>query len=406
MTDVCSVKDFKINILPYLDKMVEWYDIIVSKRGGEATITDLNNIYDEINTNFKKELCTTEDFPFDLRSTSFEVKVIVPREESRTAGRIKWAIENYAVAHEFIEILGKNGCFYTIGLSVDETGKPLLMMNDFAYTLCGLRYKACAETIQSGTKYLIPISDAMKSLGVKQTIVNNIQECNLVCHNMEGVRGDPKNKYKPKVHGRIQNPLSKTIEGGFLNMHHIKILRDVISHSTEDLKYRSFEPTPTLTAVLHSAEYDLFGALKFRNGAVSSIMKYVVPSKVNGTLCLKDNSMNCRTFAEDFYLNAEQLYTNLQLIFLTDPTHVPMTSCKMPPPTFLDEIQPNPNPRSSNQEVGLDGRGNNPPQSRNRRSRLSQSKNRLSCLSQSKNRRSKQEDGGGRYGGSEHKKEH
>jgi hypothetical protein len=380
---VCSATNLQL-YLPYLNLMVALWDEI--NKSGKVGKKDEDKIYKEVNQIFKDNAKTDEDFPFDLKSTLFSVKLLwldSQYELSRPLAMLRWAYQNYTTQHELIEITGKNGCIYTMGLYVDLVNKkPEIIMNDHSFNICTLKNKECANGILKNGIYEKINKDTKKVIYQ----IKDKQHCNVLCKSMVNMREDDKNKYTPISHTR-QKHLGSYMEG-VLNIDHIKILQYLIYNTTavfqllltgfesdhtdeevdteiikkyglksteysvstgfimlifktkEDineanLKLNSLQVPvlsakklvanyygiPILKTSLDQANYSAIGHLKFKNEHIKKALSWMGLGKV----CSKENEFNCRTFAEDFYTDSAKMLSTLQSILPEPVLHPGLT---------------------------------------------------------------------------------
>ncbi len=307
MSDICSIKNLKL-FLPFIDLMIALWDEI--NKSGKVSKKDEDKIYNEANRFFKDHWKTDEDLPFDFNSTLYSIKLLW-LDPQGALSRLQWATQNYTTQHEFIEISGKNGCIYTIGLYVDLiTNKPYITMNDFSFTSCTIKNKNCAEDIlKKGHHEYVETktitnekTKTKKDIITYQVNVKDKKDCNILCKNMVNMRDDDRNKYTPISH--IRQELFGSMMEGILNIDHIKILQYLI-HNSNELNYRG---VPTLKVSMDQADYSQAASFKLKNDIAKKILGWLRL----GAVCSKETEYNCRTFAEDFYSNSSKLFLTLK----------------------------------------------------------------------------------------------
>jgi hypothetical protein len=304
MSGVCSTTNFKV-YLPFLNLMVALWDEL--NKSGKVGKKDEDKIYKEVNEIFKVEKKTNEDLPFDFNSTLFSVKLLWKDSQSALS-RMQWGIQNYTTQHEYIEISGKNGCIYTLGLFVDKNGKPEIVMNDYTFTICTLKNEACAEAILKDKIYEKVDEETGKVLHQ----IKNKKDCNVLCKNMVNMRDDDRNKYTPISHTRQKNLLGTMMEG-VLNIDHIKILQYLIFNSNVINVY----DIPSLKISLDQASYSASASIKFKSETMKKALSWVGLGKA----CSKEKEFNCRTFAEDFYTDSTKMLSTLKSILRKPDLH-------------------------------------------------------------------------------------
>lgn len=327
---MCSVEQFKTGVLPILDVMIYAYDLIEETSKTGNFLRELNTINDEIN-DFWKSKGLGDAFPFSYRDTQYSIKAMsteratsteqktddvddkgswgdfFKKTTARAAQHVKeginkgweWAEVNFALGHEYVEILGKDGCFYTVGLYTEKDDKAYISINDFGFTNCKRKNKECYERIngldgQPGGPYTVPSG---------KFTVYTADNCNILCKNMTGMRLDDKNKYVPIISTKI-NSFGRRMESE-LNINHLKLLRNIIANS-ELLDIKKIDVKALKLAL--KASYDKMSSIKFRDPTAKKVLGYL--GSFGQQMCTeKDDSENCRTFADNFYYSIAK-YSN------------------------------------------------------------------------------------------------
>lgn len=329
---MCSIEHFKNGVLPILDVMIYAYDLIEETSKTGNFLRELNTINDEINE-FWKSKGLGDAFPFNYRDTQYAIKAMLTQRATSTeqktddadandswgdffkkkatkaAQHVKegvtkgkdWAEVNFAYGHEFVEILGKDGCFYTMGLYTEGDGMSYILINDFGFTNCRTKNKECYERIhgldgQPPGPYTVPSGNFT---------VYTDDNCNILCRNMTGMRMDDKNKYVPIITSKI-NSLGRRMESE-LNINHLKLLRNIIANA--EFKPLKNKIDPVALRLPLKVAYDKMSAVKFRDPTAKKVLGYL--GAFGQQMCTaKDDSENCRTFADNFYYSIAKYNTD------------------------------------------------------------------------------------------------
>ena len=287
------------------DAMIFGYEEVKkSAKPGQNKFKQINKIMKEIDEVFMKE--KGMKFPFDLRTTRFQVIALQHtsdfRDEKGILGKVAHAAKNvgekHAASHEYIEIQGKNDCIYTIGLGVIE-GNPnsVILINDFAFTACKNKNKACFEEITTNGSYTYDNKHG------KVRTINSLQDCNQLCGLMQNMRQSGPNQFTPI--GTRNSTYREDAAGIILDIERLKFIRNLFFKAS--LQYEDGE---ALLVIPTNVEYDKYHSIKIKSPLVTGVLgklpKWVGADKV----CAKNDSSNCRSFAENFRDNISILMSS------------------------------------------------------------------------------------------------
>jgi hypothetical protein len=277
----------------------------------------------EINSVFKAGMGS--DFPFSVpggaRSPGTRYQIIALQHTSvfpepgllgKLTAVTKTVADTYAMSHQYIEIQGKNGCIYTIGLGyIPGSPKSVIFINDFAFTNCTKKNKKCFEDIIGNNRYHVYNKTNRDGTITESHTITDLQGCNQLCGQMTGMRQDGLNNYTP-IGTRRWNIVDRSEDsaGRILEVNHLKFIRNLIATSNlrKDKVDDDRVKTPTLL-VQTALTYDKTHHAKLKNPMLQTVAGYFGKADV---VCAQDDMTNCRSFSENFRDDISQLVNTFQ----------------------------------------------------------------------------------------------
>jgi hypothetical protein len=355
---MCSVEDINTKLFfQCLEaKIFVHTEIIRAKPRDNLTL--IGNMEKEINRIYNIE--TGTNFPFGLDKNIFDVVALQWKSNfkdpkasifSTVKARAIEAAAKHAAGHEYVEIVGNNGCIYTIGLSVDIVVDALskqtknvsqLMMNDFAFNRCKQKSKHCYKDIVENKRNHIYQSIDSRTGAVKEThTITDLDGCNQLCGNMTGIHDSDPNKYNPKgtKQPKYSDLWTRSSIPTYLTIEHLKFIREFVVNAelftTNDPI--DGEETKGLVAQI-SVNYNATESLAFKNPMAKAVFANVPHGEL---LCSQEDSANCRTFVNMFRDNISELMVFADKYFRRKVPNIyseDLTELGIFSPTLLDMV--------------------------------------------------------------------